>query len=79
MTRYEIIEQNEEVLRLCAMAGVSVQDWQHAEIYRYVKKLRDDGHKMEYCVQCAVVRYVISPATVWRILRDMDEPVTINL
>lgn len=79
MRRIDLIERYEDILQECAMAGVSVQDWKNAEIYRYVQKLRADGHKMEYCVQCAVVRYVISPATVWRILRDMDEPVTINL
>lgn len=79
MRRIDLIEKYEDILQECAMAGVSVQDWKNAEIYRYVQKLRADGHKMEYCVQCAVVRYVISPATVWRILRDMDEPVTINL
>lgn len=79
MRRIDLIEKYEDILQECAMAGVCVQDWKNAEIYRYVQKLRADGHKMEYCVQCAVVRYVISPATVWRILRDMDEPVTINL
>ncbi len=77
MKRYELIEKHERVLQECAMAGISVQDWKNAEIYRFVHKLRSDGNKMEYCVQQAVIRYVISEATVWRILRSMEEPVTI--
>lgn len=79
MTRHEFIAQYEDVLRLCAMAGVSVQDWKNAEIYRYVMKLRGDGNKMDYCVRQAVIRYVVSEATVWRILRAMEKPVTITV
>lgn len=79
MTRYEFIAQHEDVLRLCAMAGVTVQDWKNAEIYRYVMKLRGDGNKMDYCVRQAVIRYVVSEATVWRILRAMEKPVTITV
>lgn len=60
------------------MAGITVQDWKNAEIYRFVQKLRSDGNKMEYCVHQAVIRYVISEATVWRILRSMEETVTIT-
>lgn len=77
MTRYELVERHERVLQECAMAGISVQDWKNAEIYRFVRKLRDDGNKMDYCVHQAMFRYVISEATVWRILRAMEEPVTI--
>ena len=79
MTRYELIEKHERVLQECAMAGVSVQDWKNAEIYRFVQKLKADGNKVEYCVRQAVVRYVISEATVWRILRSMEKPVSITI
>lgn len=79
MKRYELIEKHERVLQECAMAGISVQDWKNAEIYRFVQKLRSDGNKMDYCVHRAVARYVISEATVWRILRSMEKPVTITL
>ena len=75
MKRYELIERYEGVLRECAMAGISVQDWKNAEIYRFVQKLRGDGNKMDYCVHQAMVRYVISEATVWRILRSMEKTV----
>ena len=75
MKRYELVEKHESVLQECAMAGISVQDWKNAEIYRFVQKLRGDGNKMEYCVCQAMVRYVISEATVWRILRSMEEDV----
>lgn len=78
MTRYELIERHERVLQECAMAGISVQDWQNAEIYRFVQKLRGDGNKMDYCVHQAMIRYVISEATVWRILRSMEKTVTIT-
>lgn len=78
MTRYELIERHERVLQDCAMAGISVQDWKNAEIYRFVQKLRGDGNKMDYCVQQAMIRYVISEATVWRILRSMEKTVTIT-
>lgn len=77
MKRYDIIERYESVLQECAMAGITVQDWKNAEIYRYVQKLRGDGNKMEYCVHQAMIRYVISEATVWRILRSMEKTVTI--
>jgi hypothetical protein len=79
MTRYELIERHERVLQECAMAGISVQDWKNAEIYRFVQKLRGDGNKMEYCVHQTMVRYVISEATVWRILRNMEKSVTITI
>lgn len=79
MTRYELIEKYEEVLQECAMAGVAVQDWKNAEIYRFVHKLRDDGNKMDYCVRQTMIRYVISEATVWRILKSMEEPVSVTL
>jgi hypothetical protein len=79
LKRHELVERYEEVLQICAMAGISVQDWKNAEIYRFVQKLRGDGNKMEYCVQQAVIRYVISEATVWRILRSMEKPVTIMI
>lgn len=79
MTRLELIERHERVLQECAMAGISVQDWKNAEIYRYVQKLRGDGNKMDYCVHQAMIRYVISEATVWRILRSMEKPVTITI
>ena len=59
MTRYELIEQYEEILRDCARAGISVNDWRNAEIYRFIQKLRSDGNKMDYCVHQAVIRYVI--------------------
>ena len=75
MKRYELIEKHESVLQECAMAGISVQDWKNAEIYRFVQKLRGDGNKMDYCVNQAMVRYVISEATVWRILRSMEKNV----
>ena len=75
MKRYELIEKHERVLQECAMAGISVQDWKNAEIYRFVQKLRGDGTKMDYCVHQAMVRYVISEATVWRILRSMEKNV----
>jgi hypothetical protein len=78
MTRYELIEQYEEILRDCARAGISVNDWRNAEIYRFIQKLRSDGNKMDYCVHQAVIRYVISEATVWRILRSMEKVVTIT-
>jgi hypothetical protein len=77
MTRYELVERHESVLQECAMAGITVQDWRNAEIYRFVQKLRSDGNKMEYCVHQAMIRYVISEATVWRILRSMEKTVTI--
>ena len=77
MTRYELVERHESVLQECAMAGVTVQDWRNAEIYRFVQKLRSDGNKMDYCVHQAMIRYVISEATVWRILRSMEKTVTI--
>ena len=75
MTRYELVERHESVLQECAMAGITVQDWRNAEIYRFVQKLRSDGNKMEYCVHQAMIRYVISEATVWRILRSMEKNV----
>lgn len=75
MKRYELIERHERVLQECAMAGISVQDWKNAEIYRFVQKLRSDGNKMDYCVHQAMIRYVISEATVWRILRSMERTV----
>ena len=77
MKRYELVERHESVLQECAMAGITVQDWKNAEIYRFVQKLRSDGNKMEYCVHQAMIRYVISEATVWRILRSMEKTVTI--
>ncbi len=73
MKRYELIEKYESVLQECAMAGINVQDWKNAEIYRFVQKLRGDGNKMDYCVNQAMIRYVISEATVWRILRSMEK------
>ena len=79
MKRYELIERHERVLRECAMAGISVQDWKNAEIYRFVQKLRGDGNKMDYCVHQAMIRYVISEATVLRILRSMEKSVTITV
>ena len=78
MKRYELIEKHESVLQECAMAGITVQDWKNAEIYRFVQKLRSDGNKMDYCVHQAMIRYVISEATVWRILRSMEKTVTIT-
>lgn len=67
------------MLRLCAMAGVTGQDCKNAEIYRFVVKLRGDGNKMDYCVQRAAERYGKSEATVWRILRNLESPVTIKI
>ena len=75
MKRYEFVEKHERVLQECAMAGITVQDWKNAEIYRFVQKLKGDGNKMDYCVHQAMVRYVISEATVWRILRSMEKNV----
>ena len=75
MTRYELVERHESVLQECAMAGITVQDRKNAEIYRFVQKLRGDGNKMDYCVHQAMIRYVISEATVWRILRSMEKNV----
>lgn len=75
MKRYELIERHERVLQECAMAGITVQDWKNAEIYRFVQKLRSDGNKMDYCVHQAMIRYVISEATVWRIMRSMEKTV----
>ncbi len=75
MKRYELIERYEDILRECARAGISVQDWKNVEIYRFVQKLRSDGNKMDYCVHQAMIRYVISEATVWRILRSMEKNV----
>ena len=75
MTRIELIERHESVLQECARAGISVQDWKNAEIYRFIQKLRGDGNKMDYCVHQAMVRYVISEATVWRILRSMEKSI----
>ena len=75
MKRYELIEKHERVLQECAMAGITVQDWKNAEIYRFVQKLKGDGNKRDYCVHQAMVRYVISEATVWRILRSMEKNV----
>lgn len=75
MKRYELIERHERVLQECAMAGITVQDWKNAEIYRFVQKLRSDGNKMDYCVHQAMFRYVISEATVWRIMRRMEKTV----
>lgn len=75
MTRLELIERHEAVLQECAMAGISVHDWKNAEIYRYVQKLRGDGNKMDYCIYQAMIRYVISESTVWRILRSMERQV----
>ena len=79
MKRHELVEKHEHVLQECAMAGITVQDWKNAEIYRFVQKLRSDGNKMDYCVRQAMIRYVISEATVWRILRSMEKPVTITI
>ena len=75
MTKYQLIEKYEDILRECAMAGVAVNDWKNAEIYRFVQKLRSDGNKMDYCVHQAMIRYVISEATVWRILRSLEKTV----
>ena len=75
MKRYELVERHESVLQECAMAGITVQDWKNAEIFRFVQKLRSDGNKMDYCVHQAMIRYVISEATVWRILRSMEKNV----
>ena len=79
MTRYDLIARHEDVLRECARAGISVQDWRNAEIYRFIQKLRSDGNKMDYCINQAMIRYVISEATAWRIWKSMQKPLTIML
>lgn len=79
MTRLEFIEQHEQVLISCAMNGISVGDWRKAEIYRYVRKLQADGNKLDYCVRKAVIKYAVSEASIWRILKSMDQPLTINV
>lgn len=79
MKKVDLIEQYEQVLRECEMAGIAVHDWKHAELYRFVMKVRSDGNKMDYCVARACERYAISEATVWRILRSMEQTVTITI
>lgn len=79
MTRYELIERHGRALQECAAAGVSVHDWKNAEVYRFVQDLKGKGDKVDYCVRTAADRFAISEATVWRILRSMEQPVTITV
>ena len=79
MTRYELIERHGRALQECAAAGVSIHDWKNAEIYRFVLELKAKGDKADYCVRMAALRFAVSEATVWRILRNMEQPVTITI
>lgn len=74
MTKLEFINANREVLRECLRFGVSVSDVRNADIYGMVQRLKGRGLKVEACVSEASACFGISPATVWRIMRDMDAP-----
>lgn len=72
MTKLEFIETNRKVLQECLRLGVSVSDVRNADIYGTVQSLKGRGLKVEACVSEASARFGVSPATVWRIMRDMD-------
>lgn len=71
MTKYEFVKQHEALLRECAIAGVSVQDFRNLPVFEDLKRLRDEGLKMEYCVDYVVQKYAISRSSAYRIAKDM--------
>lgn len=77
MKVYEFLEQHAEILRECAMAGVTVQDLRNLPIFKDMQRLRDKGLKMEYCVDYVVQKYAISRTTAYRIAKEMLHEVRI--
>lgn len=71
MKVYEFLEKNADVLRECALAGVNVQDLRNLPIFKDMQRLRNDGLKMEYCVDYVVQKYTISRTTAYRIAKEM--------
>lgn len=71
MTRYELVKKYSDILRECATAGVTVEDYHNAKIYDEVQRLRADGLKMQYCVTYASDKFAVSESKVWAIVRHM--------
>lgn len=71
MKVYEFLEKHAEILRECAMAGVTIQDLRNLPIFKDMQRLRNEGLKMEYCVDYVVQKYAISRTTAYRIAKEM--------
>lgn len=74
-TRADVVRKYADILRACSTAGLHVDDWRYLAIYDDIMRLRNDGLKMEYCVNYASERYGINVARIWRMLRHFKSRV----
>ena len=75
MTRYELIQVAESILRMCDNAGITPNEVNYLPVYEDWQRLTREGHKKVWILAYLSQQYNISEATVKRIARKMAKRV----
>lgn len=75
MKSIELIELNEKLLQIMAQNDITVNDIQHIEMYREVKKLKTEGNKVAYIASLMATRYKLTVRSVHRIVKRLDKTI----
>lgn len=77
MKIYELLRSAESFLSLIDKNDVKISDVRYLDMFADWKRLREEGHKYEFIVHYLSTQYDISPSSVERITRRLNQDLRI--
>lgn len=78
MTYHELVKMCYSVMQTLDRNDVRLEDWQYIDLYTEFKRMQGEGHKWEFIVHYLGEQYNTSAASVYRIVKRMEKPVTLE-
>lgn len=73
MKQYDLIKSAASILSILAKNNIDIKDVKHLEMYEDYARLKQEGHKTVYIVYYLAQQYSVSPATVYRVAKRMEQ------
>ena len=74
----ELLKLNRELLTLCRVAGVRIDDVRYIELYNDYARLRADGEKTSYIVALMAEKYGVCERKVYDLIRRFKSDCTLG-
>lgn len=68
----EILKLNKELLKICRIVGIRMNDVQYIELYNDYNRLLTNGEKVSYVVAVLAKRYAVSERKVYALIKRLQ-------
>lgn len=73
MTQYELLRTAESILSMLNANEIDAKDVIYLSLYKEFKRLKEEGHKVNYIVTYLSEEYNCSVATIYRVAKRMEK------